>query len=340
MMALNMSPETILDTMADVDVDMLLDGDRTRVMDGYSLAANGSMYKMDKQGFLPALMHYYYNQRKVEKKHMLALKQQLEETRSTLNKEEIRQLENRIATSYSIQMALKIALNSAYGATANKGFRFFDTRIAEGITMTGQLIIQNTERRTNKMMNRFLGNAVEKNYVIACDTDSEYVDMEEFVEKFCAGKTLDQKLQFMTKVCDDKIQHELNKFCDDLSEEMNWNKGVINFKREAICSCFLGEETVSSRGEILRVDELFSKYSSGVGDISYPDGVFIDTPHGEQEVYAVIKNTKKDILYEIETDDGILRLTEDHVIPVERDGNRIFIKVKDILESDAIYLTV
>jgi len=35
-------------------------------------------------------------------------------------------------------MAMKIALNSAYGAMGNQYFRYFDIRMAEGITTSGQ----------------------------------------------------------------------------------------------------------------------------------------------------------------------------------------------------------
>ena len=77
-MAGNMSPETLKSTMADVTVDGLLKGDRTSVEEGFTLMANGSMYKTGKQGFLPYLMQFYYEQRKVEKKKMLSMKSELE----------------------------------------------------------------------------------------------------------------------------------------------------------------------------------------------------------------------------------------------------------------------
>lgn len=178
-MALNMSPETICNTMVDVNVQEMLAGDRTKVVDGFSLAPNGSMYDMSKKGFLPALMSYYYNQRKVEKKKMLALKQELENTRDSISAAEVRVLENKIATSNSLQMALKIALNSAYGALAQKGFRFYDTRIAEGITMGGQLIIQNAEHAANDFLQGIL--KTKKDYVIAVDTDSVVGDTEIYI---------------------------------------------------------------------------------------------------------------------------------------------------------------
>ena len=46
---------------------------------------------------------------------------------------EINRLENR-------QMAIKILLNSLYGALGNKYFRYFNQNVAEGITTSGQYL--------------------------------------------------------------------------------------------------------------------------------------------------------------------------------------------------------
>lgn len=128
-------------------------------------------------------------------------------------------------------------VNSAYGATANKGFRFFDTRIAEGITLSGQLIIQNTAQTTNAYFSKILG--VERDYSTYSDTDSAILDMEDFVEKFCPGKPFSEQLDFMQKVCDGKLQTFMNDECDKLSKSMNWNLGRIVFKRENLISRML-----------------------------------------------------------------------------------------------------
>jgi DNA polymerase elongation subunit (family B) len=233
-MALNMSPETIARRMIDISVAELLSGDRSKVLAGHSLAPNGSMYDMSKQGFLPFLMSKYYNGRKEVKTEMLALKKQLEANRATMTAEEIRQMENKITAKQNLQQALKIAINSAYGALAQSSFRFFDPRIAEGITMSGQLIIQNAMRAGNTFLNKLL--ETDKDYVLMADTDSSYFMMEPFINEFYPGKTVDETVDFMCKVCDGRMQNTLNKACDDLSESLNWNQGFINFKREAIAS--------------------------------------------------------------------------------------------------------
>ena len=77
---------------------------------------------------------------------------------------------NTIAKLNNEQMAYKIMLNSLYGACANKWFRYFDLRIAEAITMNGQMVIKWTEKYVNQYLQKIL--ETDKDYVIAMDTDS------------------------------------------------------------------------------------------------------------------------------------------------------------------------
>ena len=88
------------------------------------------MFSKDKQGFLPEMMQSMYNDRTVYKKKMLQAKQQYEDTKDAKYLKEISRYNN-------IQMARKISLNSAYGAIGNEWFRYYDLRIAEGITTSG-----------------------------------------------------------------------------------------------------------------------------------------------------------------------------------------------------------
>ena len=59
--------------------------------------------------------------------------------------------QNEISKYNNFQMARKIQLNSLYGAMANQYFRFYDDRIAEGITMSGQLIIRDTAKALDQL---------------------------------------------------------------------------------------------------------------------------------------------------------------------------------------------
>ena len=54
-------------------------------------------------------------------------------------------------------------------------------------------------------------------YVVASDTDSIYVVLDKLVEKTCQGKTDDQIVNFLNKVCDNKLEPYIEKCFDDLS---------------------------------------------------------------------------------------------------------------------------
>ena len=96
------------------------------------------------------------------------------------------------------QYVMKIKLNSFYGALANKYFRFFDQRVAEAITVSGQYTI----RWAEKILNEYLNNILKTNedYVIAIDTDSVYLNMGPLVEKILPNETNKTKIvDFLNK---------------------------------------------------------------------------------------------------------------------------------------------
>ena len=97
-------------------------------------------------------------------------------------KEKTYDLEKQIATFGNRQMAIKILLNSLYGALANKYFKYFHPGMAEGVTMTGQLTIRWAEKAINKEINEVM-KTNDKDYVIAIDTDSLYVNFGSLIKK-------------------------------------------------------------------------------------------------------------------------------------------------------------
>lgn len=231
-MSMNMSPETIDDFMVDTNVERLLGGDVSQVKEGYSLAANGSQYNMSKTGFIPELMNNLYTGRKVEKNIMLETESKLEAIKSKATKREIAELNSIISTKDSLQNALKTLMNSGYGAMANVGFRFFDQRIAEGITMSGQLVIQTAERNANALMDKIVGSS--KDRVIASDTDSLYVHVEDLVNKFAKDKSKDQQVTFVERASAEKIAPTLNSSLNQLAYSLNWNQDLLVFKLEKV----------------------------------------------------------------------------------------------------------
>jgi DNA polymerase elongation subunit (family B) len=130
-------------------------------------------------------------------------------------------------------MAMKIALNSAYGAMGNQYFRYFDIRMAEGITTSGQLSIRWMANKLNAFMNKTL-KTEGKDYVVAIDTDSIYLTLEELVERTCEGKTTEQKIKFMDKICEDVFQPFIDTGYQELADYMNAYSQKMQMKREVL----------------------------------------------------------------------------------------------------------
>ena len=216
----NMSTETLVNNLQMVGVDYYLDSN-SKVPGDFTVAANGSSYRKDVQGIFPRIISDYYAERKEVKGLMLKSKQEYEKNPSKELETEISHLENR-------QMAIKILLNSLYGAIGNVYFRYFDLRIAEGITLTGQLAIRWAEKQLNKEMNKLLG--TDGDYVIASDTDSLYVNFGPLVKKMNPK----DPVKFLSEISEKHFCEIFEKSYDDLFNKMNCYESRMVMGREVI----------------------------------------------------------------------------------------------------------
>ena len=190
------------------------------------MAPNGATFKRDNAGFLPRLLDKMYQDRVVYKDKMMKAKKLYQETKDDKYK-------NEIARCHNIQWAKKIALNSAYGAIGNQYFRYYDVRQATAITSSGQLVIRHIETEVNNYMNKIL-QTENVDYIVASDTDSIYLKLDSLVEKTCQNKTIDQKVNFIDKVAQQKIEPFIEKCFNDLSDYTNAFEQRMVMKREVI----------------------------------------------------------------------------------------------------------
>ena len=223
-MQYNISPETILGTWQDdIGVEGLLNKEfDTSVWKekNVTVTPNGSVYRKDKQGFLPKLMESMYNDRVTYKQLML------EEQKKGRNADP-----NKLSQYYNYQQNLKIALNSAYGAMGNQWFRYYDERNAEAVSVAGQLSVQWAENAVNNYLNTTLG-TVNKDYIVAMDTDSLYVCLGDLVSKI--GITDDEKIvDFLDKACG-RIEGVIEESYKELAEYVNAYQQKMVMKREVI----------------------------------------------------------------------------------------------------------
>jgi DNA polymerase elongation subunit (family B) len=225
MMQYNISPETlVVGKHIQMSVDDFLEGYHEPDFE-HCIAANGHFFRKDVRGFLPEMMERMYADRVLYKKKMLDAQQEYENTKD-------KELLKDISKYKNIQMAKKIQLNSAYGAIGNQYFRFYDIRQAEAITLSGQLSIRWIAERLNEYMNKIL-KTEGKDYVIASDTDSVYLNFGPLVKKICADKSKEEIVNFLDKACS-KIEDFIDKSYDDLAKMMNAYEQKMEMKREVI----------------------------------------------------------------------------------------------------------
>lgn len=217
----NMSPETVVDGLTSTSVEHML-RKQTPSDQNYALAPSGVRFTREKEGIIPAVIRQYYSERRVIKDEMLKAQQEYEETPT-------KALSNRISNLNNQQMAIKILMNSLYGALGNRWFRYFDQRVAESITLAGQLSIKWAERAVNGEMNKLL-DTDGKDYVIAIDTDSVYINMSKLVKKF------DPKdpVKFLDKISSEHFEKVLEKSYADLAEYTNSFVNRMEMGREVI----------------------------------------------------------------------------------------------------------
>jgi DNA polymerase elongation subunit (family B) len=224
-MQYNISPETFLvGEYQDITVDGIIDGKFEKTDD--CLSASGYSYRKDKQGFLPEMMQRLYDDRVIYKKKMLESLTKLEEL--TKSGGDTTQVTKDISKYKNLQLAKKVQLNSAYGFLGNQYARFFDVRIAESITLSGQLSIKFIAKKLNAYLNKLL--KTDEDYVIAVDTDSVYLKMGGLIDKIKPKNPVD----FLDKVGKQQIEPYINKCYDELAEMMNAYEQKMFMDREVI----------------------------------------------------------------------------------------------------------
>jgi len=234
-MQYNMSPETIVnDITPGVNVDSVLSLRKPEsIRPDCTMAANGTHYRKDIRGIIPKLVEEMYAGRKIVKKQMLTAEQELQHVDKG-NHTEVYRLEKTITTLDNEQMAYKIMMNSLYGAIGNRWFRYFDLRIAEGITLSGQLSIRWAEHSVNTFLNKILGQE-KGDHVIAIDTDSLYLDFEPLVNKLgWDKKPKDEVVALIDKVCREQFEPMLERSYNQLAEYMDAYENKMVMAREAI----------------------------------------------------------------------------------------------------------
>jgi DNA polymerase elongation subunit (family B) len=217
----NMSPETLVDGIVDnVSVEGFLDGTIVNTSK-YSLAPTGNQFSHERKGVIPTIIEQYYADRRIIKNKMLELEQEYQKNPS-------KSLQYKITSLNNQQMAIKILMNSLYGALGNRWFRYFDQRVAESITLAGQLAIKWAERCVNNEMQNIL--KTDEDYVVAIDTDSVYIRMGDLIDRFSPNNPV----KFLDKICRAHFEKQLDKSYAQMAEITGAYVNRMEMGREVI----------------------------------------------------------------------------------------------------------
>jgi DNA polymerase elongation subunit (family B) len=233
MLQYNMSPETHMqDKRVYVTQDMVLNDQFENTDTEYSACANGVCFTNKVKGVIPEIIDEYYGNRSKIKKEMLAVEQAMENEKDPDKKKD---LKKQMTQLHNSQMAIKIAMNSLYGATANVYFLYYIGEMAEAITTSGQLSIRYAEKSVNKYLNKVL-KTTDVDYIVYIDTDSIYVNFGPLIQAVFGTTDIDRKTgeEFLDNVCKEKLEAVIALGYENLAKKMGACRNAMVMKREKI----------------------------------------------------------------------------------------------------------
>lgn len=166
---------------------------------------------------------------------------------STLSKEEINEIKAESLKCYSSEQAIKLIINSIYGAFANEYFHFYNIAIAETVTLQGQDAIRFTEKMVDKYFKEFFhkDKALHEKLNVRddwevkpikgqvwkyTDTDSGYLIFEEVMEAVdWQGGVKD----FVLALNSNRLAAYIKKVLDDYADQRNTDN-YLDFELETI----------------------------------------------------------------------------------------------------------
>jgi DNA polymerase elongation subunit (family B) len=226
----NISPETLLSKEETNSPEDIVKYNKWPKRSGEDIfCANGTVFRREIRGFIPDIVDKFRDLRSSIKSKMIELEKQKQNPRynSYLTGKEIEHLDH-------YQQALKILNNGLYGALSMRYFRWYDVDLAEAVTYTAQVCTRYVEKELNSYLNKLLG-TTDIDYIVEADTDSVYVNLEPLVVKLgMENKPTLEIVEFLDKVCKEKIHPLIRIFCSQLCEKLSVYIPKLHMKREVI----------------------------------------------------------------------------------------------------------
>jgi DNA polymerase elongation subunit (family B) len=234
-----------------------------------ALTANGCFFRCEREGFFPAIMKHFFAERKRFRLLEADARKEHEADKDDATKR------NLYLRYKNIQTAYKLLNNSGYGAMANAWFRWFDNRLAEGITSTGQLASKYVAVHLNIFLNNYF-KTENKDYIVYQDTDSAYVA---FPKDF---KTPQEIVELMKST----VQPEVARICAEFCRKMHAFDNKLEMKLEKVC-----------------MQAFFIRKKRYSLSISYDEGIMHETPKlkvtGLESVRSTVPKLTRDAMKSI-----------------------------------------
>lgn len=190
---------------------------------GYAVSGFGTVFNQAQQGFIPALLTLWFQQRKEYKAKAAVARDEYQALKKA--GKPYKEAEDRYKYYDKVQTIYKLKLNSTYGACGNKFFKFYDVRLAESTTQTGQQILFHMARTIGKNLSGEY--SFPNDSVIYGDTDSCYFKT--------FGEDVEEALQ-IAEVIAKRINKSFPKFCRDTFCATEGYDGLISVAQEIVAS--------------------------------------------------------------------------------------------------------
>jgi len=187
------------------------------------ICGNGEVFRTDVDAVIPRLVRNMFADRKSAKDEMKTLKRKYEADHT------LTELKDAAELLSVKEQVIKICLNSLYGAFGSEHFHLFEVALAAAITISGQGYILHCQDEFNKYL-RKICNEPERDFVIAGDTDSLYLYLGLFQEKFGMNQAQ------LTKAIDTKFQDLAAQYIKDVVDMTGVTRSMMGLKREKIIS--------------------------------------------------------------------------------------------------------
>jgi len=216
----------------------------------------GEFFRIDKRGFIPEIVSEIFTDRK-------SIKTEMKHTDFA---------SQAFAAMNAEQGALKVLMNSLYGAMSNIWFRYFDIRMAGSITCAGQTSVKGAAK--------YVQDEIKGMNNLYTDTDSIFLDMTPFIKARFKGKENNfvAEHDFCMKLGSQVVEPKLTEFFERLTDGLNTFTNTLVMESEALADTWLIVEKKKYSMRIVNDEgeELFNRADGNLGKWNYDRTKFKD----------------------------------------------------------------